>query len=159
MDPTDTAVTIAHVIQLAVAPVFLLTGTASLLSVLTGRLARIVDLARKLELELDHSDEVQSEPVYRLLDQQALRARMILRAIILCIASAILIASVVVLLFVSSLTGVKLGGVVATLFIATMVALITSLLFFLREIYLATQQLRIGRPEGSLRRAPVIGRR
>jgi hypothetical protein len=43
---------IAHVIQLAVAPVFLLTGVGAVLAVLTQRLARIIDRARVLEERL-----------------------------------------------------------------------------------------------------------
>ncbi|MBV8496405.1 MAG: DUF2721 domain-containing protein, partial [Gammaproteobacteria bacterium] len=43
------AVDIAHLIQSSVAPVFLLSGVAATLGVLTNRLARIVDRARKLE--------------------------------------------------------------------------------------------------------------
>ena len=53
---------IAHIIQLSVAPVFLLTGVATLLNVLSGRLARIIDRARVLEKELDTP-----EPLTRLL--------------------------------------------------------------------------------------------
>src|SRR5674476_1646900 len=44
--------TIAHAIQLAVAPVFLLTGVASILSVLTNRLSRIIDRSRFLHGKL-----------------------------------------------------------------------------------------------------------
>lgn len=49
MPPESGLTEIAHVIQLAVAPVFLLTGVAGILSVLTNRLARIIDRARVLE--------------------------------------------------------------------------------------------------------------
>ncbi len=152
----NTAVSIGHVIQLAVAPVFLLTGVSSLLGVLSNRLARIVDRARRLEAMLDSDDPVQLEQLRRLLAQQAGRARLINRAISLCIASAILVASVVVTLFISSLAGINLSAVVATLFIVAMLSLITSLLVFLREIFLATSQLRIGQPEGLPSRKPVL---
>ncbi len=40
---------ISHVIQLSVAPVFLLTGIGALLGVVTNRLSRIVDRARTVE--------------------------------------------------------------------------------------------------------------
>lgn len=60
---------------------------------------------------------------------------------------ALLIGSVVVLLFVSSITDMNFGGVIAALFIGAMLALIAGLLCFMREIYLATRQLRIGEPE------------
>ncbi|HZF25341.1 MAG TPA: DUF2721 domain-containing protein, partial [Steroidobacteraceae bacterium] len=43
---------VAHVIQLAVAPVFLLSGVGITLTVLTNRLARVVDRARAVEKEV-----------------------------------------------------------------------------------------------------------
>jgi MFS family permease len=146
--PAEAAVSIGHVVQLAVAPVFLLTGVSSLLGVLSNRLARIVDRARRLETLLDCDDPEQLAALNRLLHQQGIRARLISRAITLCIACAILVGGVVVTLFVSSLAELNLGAIVATLFVAAMMMLIASLLIFLREIYLATDQLRIGQPEG-----------
>ena len=49
--------TIAHVIQLAIAPVFLLTGIGSLLSVMANRLARIIDRSRVVENRWDSMNE------------------------------------------------------------------------------------------------------
>ena len=50
LDPTDISVsTVAQVIQLAVAPVFLLAGIGAFLNVCAGRLSRIVDRARNIE--------------------------------------------------------------------------------------------------------------
>ena len=74
----------------------------------------------------------------------ATRARWINIAISLCVASAIFIASVVVTLFAGAFWGSDYRGVVAGLFIAAMLALIGGLVFFMREIYLATSSLRIG---------------
>lgn len=138
---------IAHVIQLAVAPVFLLTGVGSMLGVLTNRLSRIVDRARKLEADLSGQEEWRLILLRQWLKDLARRARLIGWAISLCIGCALLIGSVVVLLFVSSITDMNFGGIVAALFIGAMLALIAGLLCFMREIYLATRQLRIGEPE------------
>ena len=60
--------TIAHAIQLAVAPVFLLTRIASILSVLTTRLGRIIDRTRLLHSRLV-TEAVKSES-----DQDELKA-------------------------------------------------------------------------------------
>ena len=50
MSPTSDAMPlIAHAIQLAIAPVFLLTGVAGLLGVMANRLARVIDRARNFE--------------------------------------------------------------------------------------------------------------
>ena len=48
-------VAVAHAIELAVAPVFLLTGIAAILAVMMNRLGRIIDRARVLEDRLDNA--------------------------------------------------------------------------------------------------------
>jgi hypothetical protein len=55
---------IAHVIQLSIAPVFLLTGVGTLLNVLSGRLARIIDRARVLEQRLETPESPRSAAPY-----------------------------------------------------------------------------------------------
>lgn len=135
---------IAHVIQLSVAPVFLLTGIAGLLNVLTGRLGRVIDRARALERALAANDGAADAAEHERLHTLATRARWINIAISLCVASAICIASVVVVLFAGAFWGADYRAVVAGLFIGAMVALIGGLVFFMREIYLATSSLRIG---------------
>lgn len=136
--------TIAHVIQLSVAPVFLLTGIAGLLNVLIGRLARVIDRARVIEKSLQSNDAGKERTAHERLRTLAVRARWINTAIGLCVASAIFIASVVMVLFASAFWGPDYGGLVAGLFIVAMLALIAGLVFFLREIRLATSSLRIG---------------
>ena len=140
---------IVHVIQLAVAPVFLLTGIASMLNVLTNRLARIVDRARRMEevVAPADADEWQRQLLRRRLQNLALRARVVSWSIALCIGSAVLVGTLVVTLFASSFLQWHLGAAVAAMFIGAMAALIASLILFLREIFLATSQLRIGEPE------------
>ena len=141
---TEIAATIAHVIQLSVAPVFLLTGIAGFLNVLTCRLARIIYRARALERSLAATEDNAQAIEHERLRTLAIRARWINISISLCVVSAIFIASVVVALFASSFWGSDYRGVVAGLFIGAMLALIGGLVFFLREIYLATSSLRIG---------------
>ncbi len=136
--------TIAHVIQLSVAPVFLLTGIAGLLNVLTGRLARVIDRARVIERAVLSDDEADGGDVADRLRTLAVRARWINIAISLCVVSAIFIALVIMVLFASAFWGSDYRGVVAGLFVGAMLALIGGLVFFLREIYLATSSLRIG---------------
>ena len=137
--------TIAHVIQLSVAPVFLLTGIAGLLNVLTGRLARVIDRARVIERDLMSGDAAEESAAHERLRTLAVRSRWINIAISLCVASAIFVASVVAVLFASAFWGSDYRGLVAGLFIGAMAALIAGLVFFLREISLATSSLRIGR--------------
>lgn len=129
---------VAGVIQLSVAPVFLLTGIGALLGVMTQRLARIVDRARTVELDPGGSrgpDE---------LAQLGQRAHWIHRAITLCVVAALLVCAVIVGLFVTAYYAWSpdLAKVVATLFAAAMLALIGGLLAFLREVQIATAVLR-----------------
>ncbi|MBW7933662.1 MAG: DUF2721 domain-containing protein [Gemmatimonadaceae bacterium] len=138
--------TIAHSIQLSVAPVFLLTGIAGMLNVLAGRLGRVIDRARVLERTLAGDTPTDAASLHERLRTLATRARWINAAISLCVGSAILVALVVVVLFTSAFWGSDYRGIVAGLFIAAMIALVGGLVFFLREIRLATSSLRIGQP-------------
>lgn len=144
--PTDIS-TIAHVIQLAVAPVFLLSGIAALLNVLNSRLSRIVDRARQFEAEYPQAGPQRVAVLRVSLRRLALRARLVSYGISLCTTSAILISSVVIALFTSASLGGNVRTLIAGLFIVAMVALTLGLMFFLREIYLSTRYLRIGEPE------------
>jgi hypothetical protein len=148
MDTTATDITsIAHVIQLAVAPVFLLSGIAALLNVLNSRLSRIVDRARVLEAEFPHAAPSRIAVLRVSLERLALRARLVSWGISLCVLSAILISSVVIALFVAASLGGNVRVPITVLFIFAMLLLTSGLVFFLREIYLSTRYLRIGEPE------------
>jgi len=142
--PQSTVSDVAHVIQLAVAPVFLLTGVGSLLSVLTSRLGRIIDRARSLEARVAAATPAESEPLHTNLLTLSRRAKLVSAAITLCTACALLICGVIVVLFLSAFIHPTLDKVSAFLFIAAMLALFAGLCFFLREIFLATAALRIG---------------
>jgi len=138
----DVAV-IAHVIQLSVAPVFLLTGVAALLSVMTSRLGRVIDRARVIE-ERWGENEVPARPAERA--ELATLARLASWAINLCTSAALLVCAVIAALFIDAFLGPNLKWVVGAFFVAAMVALIGGLTCFLREVYLATHTLRIGSP-------------
>ena len=136
---------IAHVVQSSVAPVFLLTGVAATLSVLTNRLSRVVDRARALE------ERLEKEPARRgalLADLRVLerRARYINTAISMCAVAALLVALVVVSLFADAFLGVDLAKAVALLFVAAMLCLSVAYIAFFVEIRLAIVALRIGIP-------------
>jgi hypothetical protein len=137
-------VTIAHAIQLAVAPVFLLTGIGAILAVMTNRLGRIIDRARVLESKLDG---VSAKFVVTLKADLAVlsrRAKLISRAITLCTTTALLVCTMIAVLFLSAFFRFDARIPVAVLFVLAMLAFFLGLLWFLREIYLATKNLRIG---------------
>jgi len=136
---------IAHVIQLSVAPVFLVTGIGAMLSVLSFRLSRAVDRARVLEERLPAQTDTQHlTTLQRELCVLSMRTRLINWAITLCTTSALLICMVIMILFVGAIIGLNIAVAIAVLFILSMAALISSLLIFLKEIQLATSNLRIG---------------
>ena len=135
-------VSVAHAIQLAVAPVFLLSGIGAILVALTDRLARIIDRARVLEERLV-SPEVHAG-LRDDLKVLSLRAKLISRAITLCTVTALLVCMVIAFLFLSGFLRFDASLPVALLFVAAMSAFFLGLLWFLREIYLATANLRIG---------------
>ena len=137
-------VDIAHAIELAVAPVFLLSGIGVFLGVLTNRLARIVDRARKVEEGLRQAAAASAEESRRQLQVAARRARLINVSITLSTIAALLVALVIALLFASTFVPINLAGPVAVLFVLAMGALVGALLSFLLEVRIAIAALRIG---------------
>ena len=139
-------VDIAHAIDLAVAPVFLLSGIGVLLGVLTNRLARIVDRARKVEESLRQATVAAPDDGREQLRVAASRAKFINVSITLGTIAALLVALVVGVLFASTFVPLNLAGPVAVLFVLAMVALVGALLSFLLEVRIAIAALRIGSP-------------
>lgn len=131
---------LGHAIQLALAPVFVLTGVGSLLGVLTNRLARIVDRMRRLE----ENPPAGLDPAAARAEIASLRLRAvnINRAISLCTYCALLIAAVVAALFLGRFVETDFSKVVAGMFILAMLALIAGLLMFLREVHTAIRFMR-----------------
>jgi hypothetical protein len=135
---------IAHVIQLAVAPVFLLTGVGAILGVMTSRLARIVDRARVLELRLgDAQDEARAELATRLASLSR-RARLISHAIALCVGTAVLVCGVIITLFLGEFLAFESKALAAWLFIAALLSFLLALVWLLREVFLATRTMKFG---------------
>jgi hypothetical protein len=146
---------IVQIIQLSIAPVFLIAGIGTLLNVLTSRLARVVDRGRAIELDLDtplgsghHTNRHLAE--LRVLDQ---RMNWIHNAIMLSTLAILLVCLLIVALFSVELIAIDLSRVVAILFIATMASLIGGLISFLIEISYARKSLRV-RAELLASRAP-----
>lgn len=135
---------IAHIVQLAVAPVFLIAGIGAILNVVTSRLGRVVDRARFLERALKEkhgeNDERRIRAELAALDRRMVTAQ---RAIYLCSLAALLVCVVVATLFLSTLAHLNFGALVALMFVGAMVCLIGGLSLFLVEISIATRTLRV----------------
>ena len=142
---TVQSIDIAHLIQVALTPIFLISAIGVTLNVLTSRLARIVDRARTMEDELRRPDrEHDGRDLHGLLRVLARRARYINAAITLITLSALFIALVVVMLFVNAFLRWDLSAFIACMFILSMLSLCAALLAFLIEVRIATTTLRIG---------------
>jgi hypothetical protein len=142
-DLATSATQVAHTIQLAVAPIFLLAGVGAFLNVCAGRLSRIVDRARDLEprvLQTRGTEHDRLVGQMRILDR---RMELVSRAIFLAVLSAILTCAVVILLFATGLTGLSFGTPIAILFMATMVAIGSGFFVFLIETRLGARAVRI----------------
>ena len=137
-------VAVAHAIQLAVAPVFLLSGIGAILMVMTNRLGRIIDRARVLE---DRYENTRPELLASLRADLAIlsrRAKLISLAITLCTTTALLVCTVIAMMFLSASLRFDATIPVVLLFIGAMLTFFLGLVWFLREIYVATVSLRIG---------------
>lgn len=135
---------IAHVIQLSVAPVFLLTGVGAILNVMSNRLSRIVDRARVLELRFEEAEPALREEVAQRLRNLSRRARLIGRSIALCVSTAVLVCAVIITLFFGEFTDLNTSVPAALMFIGALLCFLFSLMFLLREVVLATDTLKFG---------------
>ena len=129
---------VTHVIQLAVAPVFLLTAIATLINALNTRLGRIVDRQRHLQAQgpvAGHGAQATARRhEFAVLSR---RVHLSYLAILSAVIAGLFICLVVALAFLGVLLNVDLGRVLAALFVLAMFSMITSMSLFLREIYVA----------------------
>jgi membrane glycosyltransferase len=134
---------IAHTIQLAVAPVFLLTAIGTILGVLNTRLTRIVDRSRVLSERmrpLPERDRAEYHPEMLILVR---RRRLVNLGITAGVCAAICVCVLIACSFVGAMVKVHVGRVVALLFIVAMAAFVTALVCFLREVLLALSRVGI----------------
>lgn len=140
----QTITDISHVIQLSVAPVFLLTSIGTILGVLSTRLARIVDRARALNDRLEGAPEDRI-PGFRAEQHTLARRRRLINFAITCgTAAALLVCVSIATVFLGAVMKASVAGVVASLFILAMAAFVAALVFFLREVLLAVRSLHLG---------------
>lgn len=145
MDQIDSIEALAQVIQLAVAPVFLLAGIAGLLGVLSTRLGRIIDRARVIERRIPRAKrEEQRQLLHAETTSLWRRTHLIQWAIRSCVMGALMICLVIVALFVGDFVAFNISLLIAALFVVAMLLIITGLIFFLREVAFSTKQTRQG---------------
>lgn len=134
---------IAHAIQLAIAPVFLLTGIAALIGVMANRLARIIDRARHFEDVWEKLDEDRRKQAREELAHLEHRRHLASWAINFCTSAALLVCTVIAALFADEFFAADLKWLAGALFVGAMLAVIGGLACFLREVYVSTHTVRI----------------
>jgi len=141
---------IAHAVQLSVAPVFLLTGIAGLLNVMTNRLARAIDHVRKLDADWKSGDLAPSDQDLEQLSLYRRRAILANNAIAACTAAGLLTCVVIAILFIDALLGTRLRWLAGIAYFLSTAALILAFALFQAEIYFGTRTLVEGPQEFSL---------
>ncbi len=136
--------TIAHVIDISVAPVFLLAGISGLLMVLTNRLGRTIDRSRSLQAaSTGPIKDLQRTAIDSEMQNLLRRSRFINLAINFATVSALLVCFVIITLFLGSLMSTNVALVVASLFITCMIFLALAFSCFLIEVFIATRSMRV----------------
>ena len=143
ISPVETN-TISNMIQLSIAPVFLLAGIGALLNVFTGRLVRIIDKIDKLDkYEYENPKLMEDKKNQQMVRQRRknLATRMINtnRAILFGTITGLLISLVIITIFLSSFFHFQHTLLIATLFILSISSLIISFVLFLRELFYTTK--------------------
>ena len=142
--------TVTHGIQLAVAPVFLLTAVAAMIGTVAGRLARIIDRARILEDRIEAAQPGDAmTPAYDELGRLRVRGRLVNGCIGLLTFCAILIGLTIVALFLGETTAMQILRLATLSFLSGVVCFLLALLCFLTETLLATRILKFAQPKGS----------
>ncbi len=128
---------ITHVIQLSVAPAFLLVAMGTLITILTTRLARIVDRRRVVQERLGSLTGEAVEQQEQEMTQLLRRGNLIYFAILFAVLGALLVCLVVGGTFLGALLSVALSKLVAGLFVLAMISMVTAWSLFLSEVSLA----------------------
>jgi hypothetical protein len=138
----DHVTEVTRIIQLVIAPVFLLTAVGTMIGVLSTRLGRAVDRSRVLE---DRLRQLQPEGQKAAREELLLlsrRVRLVYAAMVLAVICALFVGLLIAVAFVDAFINVDLSRFIGLMFIVAMVAFIFSLLVFLREIFLAVTSAR-----------------
>ncbi|MDE2403787.1 MAG: DUF2721 domain-containing protein [Sphingomonadales bacterium] len=136
---------IAHTIQLALAPVFVLVAIGNILNILSTRLGRIVDRARDLQSRHGQTDGPEHDMIVTEIRAIDRRIKLNTDAIRLLVLAGLVIGTTVAILFVEEMFNVPLERVAGGFFIVAIALLMWALTLFLRETQVAAATLRIPR--------------
>jgi len=133
---------IAGVIQLAVAPVFMLTAVGTIIAALNIRLGRAVDRRRTLEEKIPRMLAEEVDSAREELATIARRIRFVYVAIVFSVISGLFVCLVIASAFLGAFVQSDLSGAIGAMFSAAVLAVIVALLLFLHEIFLAVSTPR-----------------
>jgi hypothetical protein len=139
---TNSISDISNAIQLALGPVFLLTGVAGLLNVMSGRLSRIIDRARFLTENPMATEMISKKAIQQELITLEKRRNLTSSAITMCTISALFVCMVIVILFLEVLFSIPFNWVIGVFFSLATLALVGGLAYFLREVHLSSKTIR-----------------
>ncbi|MBA4008182.1 MAG: DUF2721 domain-containing protein [Erythrobacter sp.] len=134
LERTASTPRVQQVVQLSLAPAFLLSGIGAIMNVI---MSRMIWIAKRIEIIEDKMEDGRTARQVRELGWLMRRRRLMQGAIMFSTASAVMISAVIMLLFISAYITAQIGTLIAAMWVLTMVLLVTGLGFFLRETRLA----------------------
>jgi hypothetical protein len=138
----ENVIDVTRLVQLAIAPVFLLTAVGTIIGVLSSRLGRVVDRSRALEDRLRQLAPEGQKAVREELSVLARRVRLVYASMTLAVVCALFVGLLIAVAFVDAFVALDLSRFIGLLFIGAMLAFILALMVFLREIFLAVANAR-----------------
>lgn len=136
---------VLNAIQLAVAPVFMLTAIAAMIGTVATRLARIIDRARVLEERLASGTQSDEDAAYWELNRLKLRGRICNWSVGLLGVCGMLIVATVMVLFLGETALPRTERLVPWTFLGALGVFVIALVLFLLETFLATHTLRFSK--------------
>jgi len=133
---------IAHIIQLALTPVFLLTGLAGLMNVFSTRLGRVADRVDLLTEALEAAGEDEVKRLRGHLEYLRIRSWVLDGAVVLGAIGGAATCAATLTLFVGALRNATIAGILFTLFATAILSTLGALTAFLVEVLMAGQSLR-----------------
>jgi hypothetical protein len=134
------------ILQLAIGPVILISGVGLLLLTMTNRFGRVLDRSRILNREKEGT-AAGSVAVRGQIEILHRRAAILRLAVILGAITVLLVAVLILVLFVAALLQLEAGWLIVSIFCLSQVALVGSMLAFIRDtnLSLAAVRLELGR--------------
>jgi hypothetical protein len=133
---------VVHIIQVALTPVFLLTGVATLLNVFSTRLARVADQVDALAKTMDGADADQAALLSRKLAHLRRRSLALDIAVVLAAASGALTCGTVLALFIAEAGGLAVAAGLFVTFGVAIACTLAAIVAYTVEMMMASRHVR-----------------